>query len=268
MAQSPEDPPRFHRSGDLAYLTFPAFEELGLIHGVFARSGGVSPAPWASLNMSTTVGDSRENVRENHRRALAALGRDPASAHDTWLVHGTEVVIANTPRQADAPPVKADILLTDRSEVTLLMRFADCTPILLFDPVRRVIGFAHGGWQGTIRKVAQVAVEAMQAYYGSKPEDICAVIGPAICVEHYPVGAEVVEQAHAAFGEAADELFERGNGQAHFDLWKANRYVLELAGVRNIEISGICTASDTQQWFSHRAEHGQTGRFGAFMALP
>jgi hypothetical protein len=268
MAQAPADLSKFHPAGDLAYLTFPVYEELGLIHAVFSRTGGASPAPWASLNMSTTVGDSIENVRENRRRALIALDRDPASAHDTWLVHGTDVVIADAPRLVDMPPVKADILLTDRPEVTLMMRFADCTPILLYDPERRVIGFAHGGWIGTIHKVAGVAVQAMQARYHSNPADIRAVIGPAICVEHYPVGPEVVEQARAAFGDAADRFFLQGNGQAHFDLWEANRFVLEEAGVGRVEISGVCTACDTQHWFSHRAEHGQTGRFGALMALP
>ncbi len=268
MVVGPADPSRFHQAGDLAYLTFPVYEELGLIHGVFARTGGVSLAPWASLNMSTTVGDSLENVRENRRRALIALGRDPASSHDTWLIHGTEVVIADAPRPVDVPPTKADILLTNCPEVTLLMRFADCTPILLYDPVRRVIGFAHAGWLGTIRKVAGVAVQAMQERYQSDPADICAVIGPAICVEHYPVGPEVVEQARAAFGDGADGFFQQGNGQAHFNLWEANRFVLEQAGVKRIEVSGVCTACDTQHWYSHRAEHGQTGRFGALMALP
>jgi polyphenol oxidase len=262
------NPSQFHQSGDLAYLTFPVFEEHGLIHGVFARTGGVSPAPWASLNLSTSVGDSLENVRENRRRALAALGVDFTSAYDTWLVHGTDVVFADAPKSLDAPPVKADILLTDRPDVTISMRFADCTPILLYDPVHRVIGFAHGGWQGTIRRVAAVAVQAMQEHYHSNPADICAIIGPAICVQHYPVGQEVSDHAQAAFGDAAAELFEPGNGQVHFDLWKANRFVLERAGVRHVEVSGVCTACDTEHWFSHRAEHGRTGRFAAYMALP
>jgi YfiH family protein len=262
--------PEYRQVGDLSYLTFPLFEEHRLIHGVFTRCGGTSPSPWMSLNMGATVGDPIENVKENRRRALAGLGRDPASSHDTWLVHGTDVVFADQPRPADTPPQKADILLTDRPEVTLFMRFADCTPILLYDPVHRVIGLAHAGWMGTVRQVGRAAVEAMVGHYHSDPADILAVIGPAICADHYPVGPEVVEQVRGEFGEGADQFIYPSNGQSHFDLWKANRFVLEQAGVPSgrVEVSGVCTACDTGRWYSHRAEHGQTGRFGALMAIP
>jgi polyphenol oxidase len=183
-------------------------------------------------------------------------------------VHGTTVVCAEAPRSADVLPQKADILLTDRPEVTLFMRFADCTPILLYDPVRKAAGLAHAGWQGTVRQVAGVAVEAMQARYGAKPANIIAFIGPAICAEHYPVGPEVVEQVRSAFGEDAKQILPSFNGQTCFDLWNANRLVLEKAGVGHVVLSGICTACDTQHCYSHRAEHGQTGRFGALLAIP
>jgi polyphenol oxidase len=259
---------RFLSAGELSYLTFGAFEELGVIHGVFSRLGGVSGTPWASLNMGATVGDPIENVRINRARALTALGRDPASSHDTWLVHGTTVVYADAPRPADEPPQKADVVLTDRPEVTLFMRFADCTPILLYDPVRKAAGLAHAGWMGTVLQVAGVAVRAMEERYGSKPKDIVAIIGPAICAEHYPVGPEVVEQVRGVFGVEAEHILPDINGLSCFDLWNANRLVLEKAGVEKVLLSGLCTACDTQHWYSHRAEHGLTGRFGALLAIP
>jgi polyphenol oxidase len=265
--QPAQDTHIFHSVGQLAYLTFNPLEELGVLHGVFSRLGGVSPAPWSSLNMGATVGDTLENVRENRRRALVALGRDPVSSHDTWLVHGTSVVFAEAPRPVDETPQKADILLTDRPEVTLFMRFADCTPILLYDPVRKVAGLAHAGWMGTVKLVARAAVEAMTARYGSHPADILAVIGPAICARHYPVGVEVAEQVRQAFPERAAELLTEDGGQVHFDLWRANQVALEAAGVRQVFQSDVCTACDTGHWFSHRAEAGQTGRFGALIAV-
>jgi YfiH family protein len=259
---------KFHWVGALSYLTFGALDDLGVAHGAFSRQGGVSPAPWASLNMGATVGDSLENVRENRRRALAALQRDPSSSHDTWLVHGTAVVFAEAARPIDVPPQKADILLTDRPEITLMMRFADCTPILLYDPVRKVAGLAHAGWMGTVKLVAAAAVQAMEEHYGSKTGDIVAVIGPAICAEHYPVGLDVVEQVRRAFPSRSEEMFQIKGSQFYFDLWKANQAALESAGVEHIYQSGVCTACDTGHWYSHRAEAGQTGRFGALIAVP
>jgi YfiH family protein len=147
------------------------------------------------------------------------------------------------------------------------MRFADCVPILLHDPIRKVVGIAHAGWRGTVQKTAQAAVLAMQTKYGSRPEDILAAIGPSICVEHYEIGDEVAEQIKSAFGADSNSFLSSNNGVDRFDLWYANQYLLEKAGLRNIEISGICTACHLKDWYSYRAENGRTGRFGALIAL-
>jgi hypothetical protein len=152
------------------------------------------------------------------------------------------------------------------------MRFADCVPILLHDPKRGVIGVAHAGWQGTVIGVAAAAVEEMQSAYHSNPEDILAAIGPSVCQNHYEVGGEVVEKVQEAFGQDANKVLSRGNGglapgKAYFDLWSANRLMLEQAGVRQIEVSEICTACQPEDWYSHRAEKGKTGRFGVLMGL-
>jgi len=187
--------------------------------------------------------------------------------YDSWLVHGTRVIIVQAPRPADVPYQKADIVLTDRPEVTLYMRFADCVPILLYDPIKRVAGLAHAGWVGSLNGVARAAVEAMVSRYGANPKDILAGIGPSICVDHYPVGDEVVEQVRKKLPENSSELVIYQEGKPHLDLWKTNQAVLEQCGVRQIEISGLCTACDTHHWYSHRAEAGKTGRFGALIAL-
>jgi hypothetical protein len=155
--------------------------------------------------------------------------------------------------------------------VTLFMSFADCVPILLYDPLRKVVGLAHAGWQGTVNQVAARAVEAMRDCYGSSPADIWTGIGPSIGLHHYEVGPEVVEQVQRSFGADAAGLLQSFNGGGrsgvNFDLWGANRLALERAGVRHIEVSGLCTACHLEDWFSHRAEKGTTGRFGALIAL-
>jgi YfiH family protein len=262
----------FHQSSTVRYYSFESLEEAGVAHGVFTRGGGVSPQPWSSLNVGATVGDDPGNVHENRQRAFQALCRPFESLFDVWQVHGTEVVCADAPRPGDQAHQKADVILTDRPGVTLFMRFADCVPIYLYDLRHRVVGLVHAGWLGTVRQAAAVAIQAMQARYGSHPQEVLAGIGPSIAAHHYEVGSEVISQVQAAFGAEASGLLLTPNGacsegHALLDLWAANRLVLERAGVRHIEIAGICTACCLDDWYSHRAERGQTGRFGALIAL-
>ncbi len=256
----------FKSNGEIRYFQFEQLNH-GLSHAVFTRRGGVSPDPWAALNLGSTVGDDPERVRENRRLALESLERDPASVYDVWQVHGVEVAVAEAPRSPEVPHLQADAILTDRPGLTLMMRFADCVPILLHDPVRKVVGIAHAGWMGTVRGTVRFAVEAMQKRYDSSPADILAAIGPSIGPDHYEVGPDVVIQVQQAFGNSASSLLSVSAGHMKFDLWAANRLLLELAGVRHVEVAGLCTACATEDWYSHRAEKGRTGRFGAIIAL-
>jgi polyphenol oxidase len=256
----------FHSCGDIRYFQFEHLGQ-GLVQAIFTRRGGVSPEPWEGLNLGSTVGDDIKNVRENRRRALAAMGRNEGSVFDVWLVHGVNVVIANSPRKAGTPHVKADIILTDKPGVTLMMRFADCVPIFLHDPVNKVIGITHAGWIGTVKNAARYAVEAMQQHFGSKLKDIRAGIGPSIGPDHYEIGPKVVDQVRVAFGSEASKLLPEIDGRINFDLWAANKLILEKGGVKQVEVAEICTACHTEDWYSHRAEKGHTGRFGAIIAL-
>jgi hypothetical protein len=256
----------FSQQNDLRYYTFEIFPE-NITQAVFTRQGGVSPRPWDSLNVGGLIGDDIAHVRENRIRSFKALGRAPESVHDVWQVHSADVVYASVPRSLDTQYQKADILLTDNPQVTLFMRFADCTPVLLYDPKKRAIGIVHSGWLGTVRGAAREAVRAMQERYKSQPADILAAIGPAIGPDHYEVGEDVIAQVRQAFGEDAAALLPAHGESVHFDLGKANQLLLAKAGVKQIEIAGICTACNTDDWFSHRGDKGKTGRFGALIAL-
>jgi YfiH family protein len=262
----------FHQDDLIRYYTFESLSDAGVAHAVITRLGGVSPAPWASLNVGGTVGDDPSRVLENRRRSFLALGQPLESLFDVWQVHGADVVCAQNPRSPGSPHLKADAILTDQSGITLFMRFADCVPIFLFDPIHRVIGLVHAGWSGTVQFIVARAVETMQARYGSRPQDVLAGIGPSIGAHHYPVGPEVVQSVRQAFGLDASELLHCPDGgdpesEVQFDLWNANSLVLQRAGVQRIEVSGICTACDLDDWYSHRGEKGRTGRFGALIAL-
>ena len=258
----------FQSIDGLRYFQFDCFTGLPVEQAIFTRHGGVSPAPWSSLNVGGLNGDERANVVVNRQRMFQVFGRPVESLYDAWQVHGVAAVYASQPRPLDAAHLRADIILTDKPVVTLFMRFGDCVPIFLYDSRRHAIALAHAGWQGTVQRVAAAAVDAMRSQFGSVPSDIVAGIGPSVCVHHYEVGQNVILAAREAFGEEAHDLLpDYPGGHRHFDLWEANRRTLISAGVKQVEKSAICTVCQVQDWFSHRAEHGATGRFGALFAL-
>ncbi len=256
----------FHEKNGLRYYSFDIFSD-AVKQAVFTRRGGVSPQPWDSLNLGGSVGDAQERVAENRIHVFNSMGCNPASIHDVWLVHGTDIVYADAPRPLDEPSVKADILFTDNPAVTLFMRFGDCVSILFHDPVKKVIGIAHAGWMGTVRGVVKTAIAGMQSHYGCKLENIVAGIGPSIGVDHYEVGPDVVSQFQEKYSRDIEHIFQTRNGSTYLDLWTANVIQLKNSGVEQVQVSGVCTACHLDDWFSHRAEKGKTGRFGALMAL-
>jgi polyphenol oxidase len=243
------------------------FEALRTRHALFTRHGGVSPDPWGSLNVGGTVGDDLERVHENRVLSFQAMGCAPESIFDVWQIHSADVVCARSPRPAEDSYRQADIILTDQPDVTLFMRFADCVPIMMHDPRKGLVGLAHAGWMGTLRDVAIATVEALKKNYGSNPADLVAGIGPSIGPDHYEIGADVILQVMQKYGDESQRFLKSQHGKIHFNLWEANRLALEHAGVCQIEVSGICTACHTEDWFSHRAEKGRTGRFGALISL-
>jgi len=256
----------FHEHNELRFYSFDIFSN-AVTQAVFTRRGGVSPAPWESLNLGGSVGDDPAHVVENRMRSFDALGRAPASIHDVWLVHSADIVYADAPRALDHPSQRADIILTDNPQVTLFMRFADCVPLLFHDPKKHVIGIAHAGWMGTVKGVAKNTIEGMHSRYGCKPENISVGIGPSIGVDHYEVRDDVTVQFREKYGKDAERVIQTRDGKSYLDLWTANEIQLHNAGVEQIQVSGLCTACHLDDWFSHRAEKGKTGRFGALMAL-
>jgi polyphenol oxidase len=262
----------FQNVGSVRYFTFTNLDNFGISHAIFTRQGGVSPGPWAELNVGGTVGDEPFRVAENRKRSFAALNCEVKTIYDVWQVHSSEVVCTRSPRGVGDPHQKADAILTNTRGVTLFMRFADCVPILLYDSVHKVIGIVHAGWKGVVKRTVSAAIEEMKNTYASSPGDILAAIGPSIATHHYPVGREVEEGIRSTFGVEADQLLFSVNGDqpestTHLDLWAANCVLLEKAGVREIEVASICTACHLEDWYSHRAEQGKTGRFGVLIKL-
>lgn len=241
------------------------FQEI--VHGVFSRKGGVSQHPWTSLNQGGTVGDLKDYVVENRRLAFNALDRKVDSLFDVWQVHGTTTICTNRRRELTEPHQKADAIFTDNPEITLFMRFADCVPIMVYDPIQKVVGIIHAGWKGTVSNIVGSAIAQICETYGCAPSDIIAGIGPSIGPDHYRVGEEVIAAVRNQFGLESAKLLNEKDGHVHFDLWAANETLLRKSGVQAIERADLCTACDLENWYSHRAEKGVTGRFGALIAL-
>jgi YfiH family protein len=235
-------------------------------HGVFTRLGGVSAPPFATLNAGHTVGDAPAAVAENQRRICGALGVEAASIASGYQVHGVEAAVLGRQDCGRVRPA-ADILLTDRPGVPLVQRFADCAPLVLYDPVRRVLGLAHAGWRGAVQGVALAAVQAMSRAFGSRPADVVAGVGPSIGPCCYEIGPEVAAQVRAGFAAGERWLLAQAGGAVHLDLWAANRDQLRAAGVAQVEAAGLCTACHSGEFFSHRAEKGRTGRFGVLAVM-
>ena len=257
---------RVSRAG-LSYYRSAAWD--GLAHGIFTRRGGVSAAQWASLNLGGTNGDDAAAVRENHARMYRALGVNAARAVTSWLVHGTRTIAVPCRAEGKGWLAKADGMITNQPHLPLVMRFADCVPLLLYDPVKRAIGLGHAGWRGTAAGMAASLVRAMRDAYHSRPQDIEVLIGPAISQRNYPVGEEVAAQVRAYYGDAPHLICRspRNGSRPHLNLWRANQLDFERQGVLNVKVLEICTYDNTDDFFSHRAERGKTGRFGVVISL-
>lgn len=254
--------------GPLIYYRFHSLPSGdGLVHGMFTRLGGHSRPPWQSLNTGHTVGDVPAAVEANHRAICKALGVEMAQLVSPHQVHSARVAAVG-PADRGQVIADADALITDAPGVPLMLRFADCAPVWLYDPRQRAIGLAHAGWRGTVAGIVLASVRGMQATFGCRPRDLIAAIGPSIGPCCYEVGVDVARAVEEAFaGETRPYLESRGAGRWHLDLWAAVCQQLVQVGVQQIEVARLCTACNTHEWFSHRAELGRTGRMGALIAL-
>ena len=254
-------------SGGLAYYTFDSLRDAGaLVHAISTRHGGVSPAPFNTLNLSHTAGDDKVNVTTNIQRLHAALTLDATKTVTASQAQADRVAVIGA-AQRGAILREVDALLTNAPGVPLMLRFADCVPILFFDPAHRAIGIAHAGWRGTVLKIVTKTAQTMMDTFGTQPRDLIAGIAPSIGPCCYRIGADVIARVRAAFENADELLLPQPDGGAHFDLWAANARQLRAMGVERIEVAQICTAHHTDELYSWRGENAKTGRFGAIMAI-
>ena len=251
------------KQGTLEYLTA---QGIDAPHCFTTRYGGVSAGDQASLNLAVGRGGTMENVEKNIRILADAVGFDPQKLVLTRQTH-SDIVRVVTEKDAlglchrDYP--ECDGLVTCSPGVALMVFTADCTPLLMYDPVTGAVGAAHAGWRGTAKAIGAKTVEAMVRNFGCKPENIRAAIGPNIAQCHFETDADVPEAMRAAFGDEAEAYIEKRGDKYHLDLKGINALVLRRAGVTHIEISDACTYCRSDRFWSHRATKGQRGSQGA-----
>lgn len=257
----------FYACGDIAWQ--------GAAHGFSTRLGGVSPAPWDSLNLGASRGDSPANVRENFSRFCTAVGADVNALVKNHQVHSCTVRSAARSDILSDPSepgtFEADGLVTGDPGVCLAVFSGDCIPILLYDPVNRVIAAAHAGWRGTAGGIAGHAVQAMASRYGCRPEHILAAVGPGISSCCFETHDDVPDALQAGLGAEARPFIRPLPGGKKFtvDLKGANARWLELAGVtrEHIAVCSACTACSLDIFWSHRVQGNARGSMAAVIQL-
>lgn len=240
-------------------------------HGITARSTAMP----AYGDTSYVTGQDPKAVLANRKSWSDSIGADAARWVCAQQVHGSVCAVvaeADAGRGADsfgsAIP-GTDALVTATPGLPLAVFCADCVPVLLYDPVRRVVAAAHAGWRGTVGMVVVEVVRTMQDRFGCRPEDLLAGIGPSIGPCCYEVGPEVLAAWWATGLDPSGTAERVVNGGRHFDLWQANRLALLAAGVPDtqIESAELCTCCAPDVFFSHRSRQDPPGRMAAVIML-
>ena len=252
------------KDGELEYLRS---GNIAVPHCFTTRRGGVSTGIFDSLNLSFSRGDDPAHVLENYRRIGLSLGFTPEDVVNARQIH-SDIVVKVGPEhrgklmEPGASP-ECDALITNTPGLALYVSTADCTPILLWDPVTGAVGAAHAGWRGTAMKIAVKTLQAMVENFGCDPKNVRAAIGPNIAACHFETDADVPEAILAAYGEKAREFIEKKGEKYFLDLKAINALGLREAGVEDIDLSGSCTACAPHRFWSHRVTSGRRGSQGA-----
>ena len=266
-------------TGILPMVESPLFQrETGLQHGFSTRKGGVSKEHLASLNLSFSVEDAKENVLENFRRIGERFGKTPEDFVLSKQSHETKVLKVGTKDRGkgitkDRDYEGIDALITDEKGIILSCFSADCVPILFYDPIHKTVGACHSGWRGTKGKILQNVVEEMRKHFSSNPAEILIAIGPSICKEQYVVSEDLALsflEDYPDLGEDTASPIQRiSMDKFQLDLWDLNRRIALDSGIKeeHISISGYCTMENPELFFSHRYSQGKRGLQGAFICL-
>lgn len=263
------------QKGDLQYIQFPKLLNTGCVRHVFStRHGGVSTGDCATMNLSFNRGEPRDNVIKNYEILCGAVGINTKNLVLSQQTHTNNVICVDKKHcgvGVTLPPFSdVDGLITNTPNVALVTQYADCTPLLFCDPVKRVVATSHAGWRGTAKLIGKVTVEKMIDEFGCKAENIIAGIGPCIKNCCYEVDEPVYESfSDIDFLQLQKIFTKKADGKYMLDLVEANRQILIHSGIlpQNIDASDICTCCNCADLHSHRATAGKRGNLAAIIEL-
>jgi polyphenol oxidase len=241
-----------------------------LRHAFSTRHGGVSPLPAEALNLSHVSWDSPANVAENRRRFLAALRLDEVPLLTLAQVHSARLHILDENRVPENGRPQADAVATARNGVAVGVQVADCFPILVADPRKRVVAAIHAGWRGTLERIFSKTVAGLRDQFGTDSADLIAAIGPGIRPCCFEVGPEVVDRFREAFpGVKLATPRHARDDKWLLDLPRALQVQFEESGLDRDRIFdlGACTCCNTGEFFSYRGEGARSGRMMAVIAM-
>jgi len=247
----------------------------GLVHAFTTRHGGSCPSPFDNFNLGRSVGDEKvkESALQNRQRLCRALKVDHARLHVPGQVHSGHVVKVDGSMKPDLAGV--DGLATASKNLPVLLHFADCVPVMIYEPELRLLSIVHAGWRGTAQSIAVMGVERLKEL-GGDPRRMLAAVGPAIGTCCYPTGLDVVEKLMATVNPsgspAVDKLARKGlveerQGQPRPNLKAINALQLLNQGLAQVDVSEFCTSCRPELFYSHRQSGGITGRQGAVGCL-
>jgi len=255
--------------GTIPLWQFELFTKQATIqHFISGREGGFSNGEFGSLNLSYMVGDDTSLVLKNRSAIANAFGIEVSKFIIPTQTHtNTCKIITSATKQEELENV--DAVITNEKGILIAVMSADCVPILLYDQEKQVVAAVHAGWRGTVAEILKKTVETMQHSFGSNTTSIIAGIGPSISDEVYEVGEEVMKGVDKVYGTMEGIISNEKNGKGFCNLWEANRIQLLKLGVKeeNIEVAGICTYSNSSDFFSYRKFGTKAGRFAAGIML-
>ncbi len=245
-----------------------------IYHAVTTRHGGKSIFPYESLNLGINTDDLPDSINSNHLRISNALNFNLSDLVSSIQVHKDKILTLKQKPEKNSSKVPGscfsgfDSIITNQTAITLIIRIADCVPILIYDPELNVIAVVHAGWKGTLSEITAKTVQKMKKEFGCLEENIKAGIGPSIGKCCYTVSNEIADQFTDRLQEY-EYFVDYKNSSPHINLKEANRSQLILSGVNEdkIEVSELCTSCCSNIFFSHRREKGRTGRFALLAGL-
>lgn len=258
------------------YLTYNVLNDIPFIRHAFStRLGGVSKGICESMNLAFGRGDDKETVLENYKLICESAGFEYESLCGSVQIHESKVQKVTKADRGhgilrERVWKSADALITDDKDVTLVTYYADCTPLFFVDTKTHAIGLAHGGWRGTIERIAVKTVKAMKIEFGTNPQDLLCCIGPVIGKCCYEIDADCAIRFKALSEiDTSEVLTAKSEEKFMADLALTNKLLLISAGVKeeNIILSDLCTKCNSDFLWSHRATSGQRGTMAAFMKI-